>query len=176
MKKFLFALALVLGTANALRADEPTQMEHMHASLEAPAYKTARFIEKTTYNGKEYITGKETSYNKEGEANGGRLVWPHVTYDIQSKMMGGTYHVTVYYRVDKETVASNPTILVGMDLLEPETISVREENKLINTAKATFKVKVLNGKKHSVKVWFPSEGILVNKIDVRKAIFSKKED
>ncbi len=176
MKKFLFALALFMGSALGLRADDPTQLKNMLASIEATDYKTARFIDKTTVNGKEYIMGKPSSYNKNGEANGGSLVWPHVVYDIKSKMLGGTYHVTVHYRVDKDKVASNPTIQIGMDMIQPETVSLREQNMLINTARATFKVKLLSGKSHNIKLWLPSEGIMISKVDVRKAIFSKKED
>ena len=167
----------LMGTfATTINANEPTQMDNMHASLQAEEYDNGRFLEKKNHNGKTYILGKSTSYNKAGEANGGRMLWPNAVYDIKSKMIGGTYHVTVHYRVDEDMVPNNPTIHIGMDLLEPVEVALNNENKLINTAKATFKVKVLGGKTHSVKLWLGSEGILVDKVEVRKAIFSKKED
>ncbi len=176
MKKNLLMAILLMGSFTTVLADDPTQLENMQASLKSEEFDNSKFLETKSHNGKTYIFGKSSSYNKDGKANGGRLLWPNAVYDIRSKMMGGTYHVTVHYRVDEDLVPKDPTIHIGMDLLEPVEVSLNNKNKLFNTARATFRVKLLSGKKHNVKLWLGSEGVQVEKIEVRKAIFNKKDD
>ncbi len=176
MKKNLLMALFLMGTFTTIKADGPAELENMHVSLEAEQYDNGKFLEEKIHNGKTYIVGKSSSYNKSGVANGGRLLWPNASYEIKSKMMGGTYNVTVHYRVDEDLIPDKPTMHIGMDLLEPEEVTLNTKNKLINTAKASFRVKVLSGKKHNVKLWLGSEGVLVDKIEVRKAIFNKKKD
>ncbi len=176
MKKNLLMALFLMGAFTTIKADGPTDLENMHVSLEAEDYDKGKFLEETIHNGKTYIVGKSSSYNKSGEANGGRMLWPNAVYEIKSKMMGGTYNVTVHYRVDEKLVPENPKILIGMDLLEPEEVTLNSKNKLINTARASFRVKLLSGKTHSVKLWLGSEGVQVDKVEVRKAIFNKKND
>ena len=58
-----------------------------------------------------------------------------------------------------------------MDLLDTEEMAIK--NKLINTVKADFKVKALRGKKHTLKVWLPSQGVQINKFEIRRKLISK---
>ena len=91
---------------------------------------------------------------------------------MSSKLAGGTYEVTIHYNLDKSTIPDEPIVLVGMDLLDAKEIAIK--NKLINTVKADFKVKSLRGKNHTLKLWLLSQGVQVNKIDVRRKLISKK--
>ncbi|MEG1616385.1 MAG: hypothetical protein RR202_09880 [Bacteroidales bacterium] len=175
MKKFtLSLLALVMSFSTLLFADDDKhELTNYTVSVPATDYKSSRFLEKSETNGKDYIHGKGSSYNKKGEAISGKALWPYADYVLSSKLMGGTYTVTVHYRIDKDKTPDNPRILVGMDLLEAQELQV--EKKLFNTVKATFNTKLLKGKNHTLKVWFPCEGVEIQKFEVRRAIITKKK-
>ena len=157
----------------AFADDDKHELDKSRVSIEASNFKNSRFLDKSSKNGKDYIIGKGTSYNKKGEAVSGRALMPYAEYALSSKVMGGNYHVTVYYRIDKDKTPDNPKILLGMDLLEPQELEI--EKKLINTVKATFYTKLLKGKNHTLKIWLPSEGVEIQKFEVRRALVTKKD-
>lgn len=174
MKKLTYLLtALLLSVSTILFADDKHELENMHASIEATAHKNSRHITTTNHSSKEYIAGKATSYNKKGEAIGGKLLWPYAEYAFASKMTGGQYNITVYYRVDKDKVQDNARILVGLDLQEAKELEIK--SKLINQVKTTFDANFLKGKNHTIKLWLPSEGVQIHKIEVRRALIKKKD-
>lgn len=172
MKKlfYLFA-ALMLSVSTFVSAEEKHELENMQASIEATAHKNSRSLTTTTNNGKTYIAGKATAYNKNGEAIGGKLLWPYAEYAFASKLTGGQYNITVSYRVDKETLPENARILVGLDLQEAKELEIK--SKLLNQVKVTFNANLLKGKNHTVKLWLPSEGVQIQKIEVRRALIKK---
>ena len=171
MKKFLF-LTLSLIAFISISAQETHDMDNMRASINAKAYKSSRFLEEGTNKSKDYIQGKSSSYNKKGESVNKKALAPYAEYALSSKMSGGTYEVTVYYTLDKDNTPDEPIIVLGMDLQDTEEIAIK--SKLINTVKADFKVKALRGKNHLLKVWLPSQGVQINKFEVRRKIFSSK--
>lgn len=168
---FLF-LTLFCASVRA-QQDASYQMENMHVTIPAVDYKSAHFIERVTVGGKEYIMGKPSSYKKNGEANAGTLLQPHAEYVISSKLSGGSYHVLVYYSIDREKAPETPKISIGMNTQKAQEVELSEKS-LSKYAKATFKVNFLKGKKHTVKLWFPSEGVRVREIKVMRALFNKK--
>ncbi len=172
MKKVLFLLSLIISfTSTSLFAQDTHSMDNMRVSVSADAYKSSRFIEKGTNKSKTYIQGKSSSYNKKGESANKKALAPYAEYSLSSKLSGGTYEVTVYYTLDKSNTPDDPIVIVGMDLLDTEEITIK--NKLINTVKADFKVKALRGKKHTLKVWLPSQGVQINKFEIRRKLISK---
>ena len=167
-------LALTFLTSQPLWADDNNrhEFENMHVTIVAARYKNSKFIEKETIRGKEYIKGKSTSYNKSGEATTGTILQPCAEYGIKTKLPGGTYHVTVFYTIDKEKAPENPQISIGINTQKAQHIEIK--NKLINSVKASFKVNFFKGTNHTVKVWFPSEGVKVREIRINRAILPKK--
>ena len=174
-KKVLFTL-LTLGILShpaAAENDNKHELENMHVTIQATEFKSSQFIETEVIKGKEYIRGKASSYNKKGEANAGILLQPHAEYAIKSKLPGGTYNITVFYQIDTDKAPSTPKISIGMNTQKAQDIEIK--NKLVNSVKTSFKVKLLKGKQHTVKLWFPSAGVKVREIRINKAILPKKD-
>ena len=174
IKRLLLVFAAITFSVRPIAADdnEKHELENMHVTIQASEYKSCKFLDKEIIKGKEYIFGKASSYKKNGEANAGTLLQPYAEYAIKSKMPGGTYNITVFYTIDKETVPENPQIAIGINTQKPQHIEIK--NKLINSVKASFKVNFFKGKTHTVKVWFPSQGVKVREIKIAKAILPKK--
>lgn len=171
-KSFILFSVLIFCINFSLSANDKHQMKNMHVSIAATSHKYSRFLGVTEYKSKTYVAGKKSSYDKVGEAKGNKVVWPYAEYSLSSKWAGGTYIVTVHYSINKDNVSNQPPkILLGMDLLEPQELVLK--NKIIDTVKATFKVKILRGEKHTLKVWLPSRGVQISKFEVRKALISK---
>lgn len=169
----LMALAVFVTPASAQKG-EVHEVENMHVTIPATSYNNSRFIEQGNSGGKTYITGKASSYKRNGEANAGAMLQPCAEYVISNKMLGGSYNVLVYYSVDSDKVPASPRIAVGMNTQEAQQLEVKT-NKLPNKyVKANFKVKLLKGKKHTVKVWLPSEGVRIHEIKVLRALFNSK--
>ena len=175
MKKLIFLLTILFTSFSlsvSAQSDDNHEMDNMRVSIDATQFNDSRFLETTTVKSKNYIQGKSSSYNKKGESANKKLLAPYAEYDIKSKLPGGSYNVTVYYDIDKNNTPDEPIILVGMDLQDPEEIAIK--NKLINSVRTTLKVKALRGKNHKLKIWMPSQGVRINKIEVSRAIFNKK--
>ena len=174
MLGLLFLLTLPFQPVRADGNDQKHELENMHVTIDAADYKTAKFIEKETVKGKEYIKGKASSYNKRGEANAKTLLQPCAEYAIKSKLPGGTYNVTVFYAIDKDKAPEVPMISIGINTQQAQHIEIKD--KLINSVRASFKVNFFKGKQHTVKVWFPSEGVKVREVRIAKALLPKKKD
>lgn len=172
--KLCLALTILATAYQPLQArdDERHELENMRVTILATDYKNSKFIERETIKGKEYIKGKASSYHKNGEANAGTLLQPCAEYAIKSKLAGGTYNVTVHYTIDKETAPENPLIAIGINTQKAQQIAIKD--KLVNTVKASFKVNFFKGKNHTVKVWFPSQGVKIHEIKISKALLPKK--
>ena len=176
LRSIYLSLLVGLGTFQPVLADETPEkheLENMRVTIQASEYKNSKFIEEEDIKGKVYIMGKASSYNKKGEANAGTLLQPNAEYVIRSKMAGGTYHVTVYYAIDKDKAPEHPKISIGINTQKAQQIEIKD--KLVNSVKATFKVNFFKGKQHTVKLWFPSEGVKVREIRIAKAILPKKK-
>ena len=174
MKKFSLLLFVFIISSVAIFAQEVHEMENMRVSINAIESKNTRSIETTKNNGKDYIAGKSSCYNKNGQAKGGKLLWPYAEYAIESKLSGGDYIITVFYKIDSKNAPSDAKILVGMDLLEAEELAV-EKKLLNNSVKATFSPKLLKGKNHTLKIWLPSKGVEIDRFEVRRALIKKKD-
>ncbi len=175
MKKLIFLFSLLITTLSfsvSAQSDDSHDMSNMRVSINATQFNDSRFLETTTVKSKDYIQGKSSAYNKKGESANKKLLAPYAEYDVKSKLPGGTYNVTVYYDIDKNNTPDEPIILVGMDLQDPEEIIIK--NKLINSVRTSLKVKALRGKNHKLKVWMPSQGVRINRIEVSRALINKK--
>lgn len=171
-KSFILFFVLIFCIIFSLSANDKNQMKNMHVSIAATAHKYSRFLGVTEYKNKTYVVGKKSSYDKAGEAKGKKTVWPYAEYSLASNLAGGTYVVNVHYSINKDEISDrSPKILLGMDTLEPQELILK--NKITDTVKATFKVKILRGEKHTLKVWLPSRGVQISKFEVRKALISK---
>lgn len=173
LRKLTLSFVTLLAVSLSATADdkEKHEMSNMCVVIPATEYKTCHFIEKETIGNKEYIMGKSTSYTKKGEANAGTLLQPYAEYEIKNKIPGGGYHVTVFYTIDKEKAPQTPKISIGMNTQKPQEIEIKD--KLVKSVRATFKVNFLKGQNHTVKIWFPSEGVKVHEIKVTRALLPK---
>lgn len=174
--RLLFAVSVILSILPAQAGNkEVHEVEKMHVTIAATDYNHAQFVERGTLNGKTYITGKASSYKRNGQANAGVMLQPHAEYVISNKVLGGSYNVLVYYSVDSDKAPSSPRLGIGMNTQQVQELEVKT-NRLPNKyVKANFKVKLLKGKKHTVKVYFPSEGVRVHEIKVLRALFNTKD-
>ena len=166
--------AMFVPSAYAQKEESRHELENMHVTIQAAQYKKGQFIETEVINGKEYIKGKSSSYNKKGEANAGTLLQPGAEYAVKTKLPGGTYNVTVYYAIDKEQVPDSAKISIGMNTQKAQHIAIK--NKLVNSVKTSFKVNFIKGKHHTVKLWFPSAGVKVREIRIARALLPKKKE
>ena len=171
--KLTFGILFLSSGLTSLHAQDSThKLENMHVTIQATDYKHSKFVEHETIKRKEYIFGKATSYKKNGEANAGIMLQPYADYVIKSNMAGGSYNVTIHYQIDKETAPKNPMLAIAIDAQKPQYIEIK--NKLVNTVKANFKVKFIKGKSHTIRVWFPSQGVKINELKINKALVNKK--
>lgn len=173
--KLFLLLSFLSASVQPLCADnhkERHELENMHVSIQATEFKSSKFIDTEIIKGKGYIKGKASSYNKKGDANAKTLLQPCAEYAIKSKLPGGTYNVTIFYAIDKEKAPKNPMISIGINTQKAQHIEIK--NKLVNNVKASFKVNFFKGKNHTVKVWFPSEGVKVREIRIARALVPKK--
>lgn len=176
MKRLIFLFTIFfsfLSLTLSAQSNDKHEMENMRASVTATEFNNSRYIETVTRKNKEYIQGKKSSYNKKGVSVNKKTLAPYAEYALKSKLAGGTYNVTVYYDIDKKTAPDEPVIIVGMDLLDTEEITIK--NKLVNSVRTSFKVKALRGKNHTLKIWLPSQGVGISRIEVGRALISKKD-
>ncbi len=175
MKKLIFLFSFLFSLTSVTlfaQSDDQHEMSSMRVSIDATQYNSSRFLEKTTVKSKDYIHGKSSSYNRKGESANKKSLAPYAEYDIKSKLPGGTYNVTVYYSIDKDKAPDEPIIIVGMDLQDTNEIAIK--NKLINSVRTSISVKALRGKNHKLKIWLPSEGVMIDRFEVSRAIINKK--
>lgn len=170
----LWVMSLMLVLPVAAQNNTPHDMDNLHATIQATDYKSSHFIETENAGGKSYIYGKSSSYKKNGEANANTLLQPYAEYEIKSKMPGGSYHILVYYAIDKDKAPATPKLSIAMNTQKPQELELKSK-QLNKYVKATFKVKFLKGKKHTVKIWFPSEGVKVKEIKVLRALTNGKK-
>lgn len=169
-------LILLFGPVSPLSAQSAShEVEGMHVTIPATDYKTSRFIEREVFKGKTCIKGKPSSYKKNGEANAGALLQPYAEYEISNKILGGSYNILVYYSVDEEQAPANPRLCVGMNTQQARELALKTNRVPNKYVKANFKVKLLKGKKHTIKIWLPSKGVRVHEIKVLRALFNSKD-
>lgn len=172
LKKIIIALILFsfyLPINLNAQETETHQLKNWHIAFSANEHIKSRFLDRKVIGNKEFVTGKKSSYDKSGDAKGAKMLWPYAEYRIKSKVPGGRYTVSVHYRIDKKSAADQPKIELGMDHINSKEVIIN--NKLLNIVKASFDVKFLKGKQHTVKIWFPSQGVEIHKIEVNKALF-----
>ncbi|MEG1587477.1 MAG: hypothetical protein RR346_11465, partial [Bacteroidales bacterium] len=83
---------------------------------------------------------------------------------------GGKYNITIHYRIEKNKLPDNARIQVGLDLQSAQEVEIK--SKVISTVKVSFDAKLLKGKNHTLKLWLPSEGVEIQKIEIRRAFLT----
>lgn len=152
-------------------SDGKHQMSNMTVTIKAPEFRNSRHIETHEQNGKTYIKGKDSRY-KDKETS--RLTQPFVDYIFSSKSLGGDFVVTCVYRVDKKKANDECFITLGVDELEPQRLDIKE-GLGTHRISHTFDVKLLRGKNHTLKLWLPSKGVLVERFEIRRKLINSKK-
>ena len=131
----------------------------------ASQYRDSRYIEVGRGIGNTAIRGKKGRYNHLGEATGPISNWPYAEYKLQGCSQGGEYLVTVKYKLDKKLTPKKPHLIIGMDNLNTKNLNLKSKS---GSVKATFRANNLNRDIHSVKLWLPSDGVIIEKIEVKR--------
>ena len=148
------------------------ELKNMQAKFNATEFKSSRYMEKTTYNGKTYLIGEAKRYKSEETL---RALQPFVDYRFISGAADGQYVVTVTYRIDKKLAGDKSYITLGVDELSP--VKLELSNSALSTRiSADFDVSLLRGKRHLLKIWLPSQGVMIEKIEIRRRLINKKKD
>ncbi len=137
-----------------------------NTTLSPSQFKNSRFIEASRWGNKNFIKGRSGSYDRRGDAHGARGIWPYAEYRLSGAPKDGEYTVTVYYSTEKRLLPNRPYILVGMNNQDPRTLNVK--NTKSGSVKATFKLSSFGKDTPSVKLWLPSDGVQIEKIDIRR--------
>ena len=99
---------------------------------------------------------------------------PYAEYGIKSKMAGGKFKVTITYKIDKSELKNNKKasrfVRLALDEHSPIDIELKESSSGYLKASGEFNLKFLRGKNHVVKVWLPSKGVMIDKIDIRRKL------
>lgn len=170
-KLFLVALLSVISTSFIQASNEGKhEMSNMRVSIQATDFRNSRHIDQVDHNKKTYIKGKDSKY-KQKESN--RLLQPFVDYVFSSKLAGGEYVVTCFYRVDKKVANDECFLTLGVDEMSPRRLDIKESFGTHRISQ-TFDVKFLRGKNHTLKLWLPSKGVMIEKFEVRKKIINSK--
>lgn len=187
MKKLLFIITAFFMISGAIMAQNDNERHYRPSvnqnrpsnnnsnynktiTLSADQYRHSRFIETVRGRYNRSITGRKSSYNRYGEANGARLVWPMAEYSLNSRERGGEYTITVHYKTNKRLLPRDPYILLGINTQNPASLKIRKSS---GTVKATFRTNY-NKSNHDVKIWLPSEGVEIEKIEVKRKDSGKR--
>ena len=138
-------------------------MNNSFVTINAVDYRNSRNIEKVNENGREFIKAKDS-----------KLVQPYAEYGIKSKMAGGTFKVTVTYKISKEELKNKNTqrfVKIALDEHKADEIELKESHSGYLRASSEFDMKFLRGKNHVLKLWLPSKGVMVDKIEIRRKLF-----
>ena len=66
-------------------------------------------------------------------------------------------------------------ITLVVDELSP--VKLELSNSALSTRiSADFDVSLLRGKRHLLKIWLPSKGVMIEKIEIRRRLINKKKD
>ena len=89
-------------------------------------------------------------------------------------MAGGTFKVTVTYKISKVELKNKNTqrfVKIALDENKADQIELKESNSGYLRASAEFNLKFLRGKNHVLKLWLPSKGVMIDKIEIRRKLF-----
>lgn len=177
MNKLLKSLILCFVATLAIYAqtDERHQMSNSHVSINAIDFRSSRNLETVKDGNRDFIMGKAKTYDNAKDGEPGKLFQPYAEYGIKSKMAGGTFKVTIIYKIDKEERKENKgatrKVRLALDEHSPVEIELKESGLGYLKAVQEFDMKFLRGKNHVVKLWLPSRGVMVDKIDIRRKLF-----
>ena len=165
MKQLFYTLLLLITSFNLSYSQDSDrhQMNNSFVSINAVDYRSSRIIENFRDNGRDFITAKDS-----------KLLQPYAEYGIRSKMAGGTFKVTITYKITKEELKNKDTkrfVKLALDENKAEEIELKESHSGYLRASAEFNLKFLRGKNHVVKLWLPSKGVMVDKIEIRRKLF-----
>lgn len=154
---FVLSVGFIFG-----QEQERHQMNNSFVSINAVDFRNSRNIERVKENGRDFITAKNP-----------KLTQPYAEYGIKSKMAGGVFKVTITYKISKEELKnknSRKIVKIALDEHKAEEIELKENNSGYLRASSEFDIKFLRGKNHVLKLWLPSKGVLIDKIEIRRKL------
>ncbi len=171
MLSFLIAFSVSLFA----QSDERHAMTNSSVTINAVDYRKSRSIDKVKDGSREFIIGKKSVYNLAGSKDPSKLLQPYAEYIVKSKWAGGTFKVTVTYKIDKDERKENANktrkVRIGLDENSPMEIELKNSSSGYLKASSEFKINFLRGKNHTVKVWLPSKGVMIDKVEMRRIYF-----
>ena len=175
--RFIAFFALFVSLQFSLFAQETERHEMTNSSvtINAVDYRSSRNLEKIKDGSKDFIKGKNKVYDNAKGKELSALGQPYAEYAIRSKMAGGRCVVTVTYKIDKDELKKdrkkNRQVRLAVDSNSPVVIDLKNNSSGYSTVSQDFDLAFLRGKNHTVKLWLPSKGVMVDKVTIRRKIF-----
>lgn len=170
-KIIAFVLFLCTVSSSNLLAQDRQEMSNMSVTIESDEYRNARKMDFIKEKKRSYIFGKSSAYKRNDTKPLSKLASPYAEFPIKSGLSGGTYRVTVTYRIAKDAPKMDKQIIyLGYDEQPTEELELKKTGSAIHTVSADFKGEFLRGKNHLVKIWLPTEGVQIDKITVRRKV------
>lgn len=158
-----------------VKAQERHQMSNSHVTINTKDYRSSRSTEIVNEGSRDFIKGKNKVYDNAKNGTPSKLLQPYAEYAFKSKLAGGTFRVTITYKIDskerKENKNASRKIRLGLDEKTPMEFDLKDSSSGYLKVTQDFKISFLRGKNHVLKLWLPSKGVMVDKIDIRKKIF-----
>ncbi len=178
MKNFLRLCALcIVGLVTTVQAQERHEMDNMKVTIESDAYKKARKMEHQKSGKRSYIFGEESAYKRANGKPLSRLVSPYAEFPIKAGMVGGDYKVTIVYRITNNAASDlTPEVIIGFDEEKAQTVELKKIKNLVQKKSIDFDANLLRGKNHIVKLWLTTEGVEIDRIEVRRKLINSKKE
>lgn len=168
MKKILAFSVLIAGLWTMGLAQDKHELEGGLVKIDAQDYRNGKLVDKVTLYGKSVIIGKSGVYNHNKPLK--KAAAPTADFPFVAKAAGGDYKIIVYYRIDRNaTKTDDNQIIVGFDEQETKELQVREKGNS-GRVETDFSAAALRGKNHVVRIWLPTKGVAIDRIDVRRKL------
>lgn len=173
MKRLLMLCVILLSVINFVSAQDRHELKNMHVKVQSHEFNKSRKIEKRKKGTRDYIYGDLSAYAFSKSKPMSKLTAPSAEYLLQTGLAGGSFEVTIAYRAEKNDKYNvDPEIEIGFDEFASKNIKL-DYTKLVKRKSVTFKVSLLKGKKHKLKLWFTTPNVEVDYVEIRRKLINK---
>lgn len=170
MKLVVWILLFLMSLGSVVNAKERHEMKTWGLTIESNEYRKGRKVECIKSKKRNYIKGDENAYRQNGIPLE-RYEAPYVEFPIETKLPGGEFYITVVYRITGDFAELRKQILyLEMDNMGAKQVELKRVRGLILRHTSEFKVNTWKGNKHMVKLWLPTEGVEVDKLEIRRKL------
>lgn len=174
MRLVIGMMLVLMSFSSAWCASNRHEMKAFGLTIESNKYRNGRKIEYVETKKRDYIKGRNSSYRRDGIPLD-RHQSPYVEFPIETKLPGGSFFVTVVYRISGDFAELRKQgIYLEMDDMGAQFYEFKRARGLVLRHTSEIKVNAWKGNKHSVKIWLPTEGVEIDKIEIRRNMNTNK--